>query len=98
MVTPAERITLAAKAAISEQYLYQALTGRRDLREGLAVHVEKVSGGAVKRWQLRLDWFKAWPELVGSPGVPSLASAQRRLKRRDEERREKALLRAVVEA
>ena len=35
------------------------------------VLVEKFSGGAVRRWDLRPDdWQAIWPELVGTKGAP----------------------------
>lgn len=66
-----ERIAIAAKAGISEQYLYQCLDGRRDMGVRLAVHVERSSNDRVRRWDLRQsDWWEQWPELVGSDGAP----------------------------
>lgn len=39
------------------------------------VAVEVASGGSVKRWDLRpSDWFKHWPELIGTKGAPKVAA------------------------
>lgn len=74
-----ERIALAAKAGVNEQYLYQCLSGRRDMRVKLAVHVVRCSGDRVKRWDLRQnDWWEQWPELIGSPGAPAVPRPRRR--------------------
>jgi len=38
--------------------------------------VERLSGGAVRRWQLRpADWHRIWPELIGAQGAPSIEPA-----------------------
>lgn len=74
---PAERIEIAAKAGIDEQYLYQCITGRRSMKPKLAVHVESSSGGRVRRWHVRMfDWHETWPDLVGTEGAPPIPTAQ----------------------
>lgn len=36
-----------------------------------ASRIEKVTKGAVKRWDLRPDdWYLIWPELIGAKGAP----------------------------
>lgn len=73
-----ERKRLAALAGIDEQYLYQCMTGRRDMEPLNAVRVEQSTGGAVRRWQVRIkDWWKAWPELIGAPGAPKVPTPKR---------------------
>lgn len=38
--------------------------------------IEKVSGGAVMRWDLRPnDWHHVWPELIGQKGAPKVPRA-----------------------
>ena len=40
-----------------------------------SVLIEKASSQSVMRWDLRpLDWHKHWPELIGKPGAPELAT------------------------
>ena len=35
--------------------------------------IERATGGAVKRWDLRPDdWHRIWPELVGKKGAPKV--------------------------
>ncbi len=63
-IDPTTRAKCALAAGINEQYLYQCLTGKRDMDAALAVHVEKTSDGALKRTQLRKDWRNVWPELA----------------------------------
>lgn len=78
-IPPAERAVIADRAEISDAYLYQCLSRRRDMRTRLALHVERVSGGRIKRWHLRRDWWEHWPELVGSKGAPAVPRRNRRL-------------------
>jgi DNA-binding transcriptional regulator YdaS (Cro superfamily) len=73
-ITPKERVEVAAQVGINEQYLYQCLTGKRDMDAVEAARVERESGGRVKRWHLRRDWASVWPELVGGEGAPGAAA------------------------
>jgi DNA-binding transcriptional regulator YdaS (Cro superfamily) len=35
--------------------------------------LETVTGGAVRRWEMRPDdWHKVWPELIGTDGAPAV--------------------------
>ena len=35
--------------------------------------IEHVTGGAVRRWDLRPDdWHRIWPELIGAAGAPDV--------------------------
>lgn len=37
-----------------------------------ATAIERATGGAVKRWDLRpKDWHLIWPELIGTEGAPA---------------------------
>jgi len=39
----------------------------------LAVDIERVSAGAVRRWDMRPDdWHRIWPELIGAEGAPEI--------------------------
>lgn len=76
-ITAAERQALAAQLGMHEQYLYQCLTGRKDMRTDEAVRVERDSGGRLRRWHLRTnDWWKHWPELIGTEGAPEVPAQQ----------------------
>lgn len=38
------------------------------------VAIERATGGAVRRWDLRPDdWHRIWPELIGVEGAPEIA-------------------------
>ena len=64
-ITPDERRQLAEKVGINEQYLYQCLTGRRDMSASEAVRVEMASDGRLTRQMLcQESWQSIWPELV----------------------------------
>lgn len=73
-VTPQERAEIAAAAKLNDQYIYQCLTGRREMSTAEAVEVERVSGGRIRRWELRTKtWHRHWPELIGTEGAPDVA-------------------------
>lgn len=63
-------------ADISEQYLYQCLTKRRDMDATEAVRVERATANRIRRWHLRRDWHMTWPELIGIDGAPEVPSAE----------------------
>jgi DNA-binding transcriptional regulator YdaS (Cro superfamily) len=64
-ITPDERRQLAEKVGINEQYLYQCLTGRREMSASEAVRVEQSSEGRLTRKMLcQHTWPGMWPELV----------------------------------
>ena len=49
----------------NEQYLYQLLTGRRDMNPAEARRLEEESGGELTRRMLcQKTWHRIWPELV----------------------------------
>ena len=63
--TPNERRALAEKLAVNEQYLYQCLTGRRDMGPTEARRVEVESGGVLTRQMIcQKTWQGIWPELA----------------------------------
>jgi len=64
-ITPEARKRLAATHGVSEQYLYQCLTGRRDMNPAEARRLEEASGGELTRAALCKKTFAAiWPELA----------------------------------
>jgi DNA-binding transcriptional regulator YdaS (Cro superfamily) len=70
-IPASERSAIAERVGINAQYLYQCLTGRRDMDPAQAVEVERQSKKAIRRWDLRRnDWWRVWPELVGAKGAP----------------------------
>ncbi|MDO9277147.1 MAG: hypothetical protein Q7U05_01110 [Polaromonas sp.] len=65
--TPNERRALAEKLAVNEQYLYQCLTGRRDMGPTEARRVEVESGGVLTRQMIcQKTWQGIWPELANT--------------------------------
>jgi len=69
-ITPEERRSWAEKAGINEQYLYQCLTGRRDMSAAEASRIEGISGGAITRKMIcQKTWQAIWPELVEAVAV-----------------------------
>ena len=64
-IPPDERRQLAEKVGINEQYLYQCLTGRREMSAWEAVRVEQASEGRLTRQMVcQGSWQSIWPELV----------------------------------
>ena len=64
-ITPEKRKMLAKKLRLSEQYLYQCLTGRRDMGPIEARRVESESEGVLTRQMLcQKTWRGIWPELA----------------------------------
>lgn len=72
-ITSQRRRELAAIAGISDAYLYQCLTGRRDMGPIEARRCADVTNGELKLWQLcQKTWFGIWPELIGTEGAPAV--------------------------
>lgn len=72
-ITPEQRGALAQELGIDPLYLYQLLTGRREMEPKAAVRLERLSGGRLRRWQLRAKtWHEVWPELIGAEGAPAI--------------------------
>ena len=72
-ITPKERVRFAEMAGVSEQYLYQCLTGRASMEAKEAARVERATERGLRRWHLRTkDWHEVWPELIDVEGRPPL--------------------------
>lgn len=64
-ISPETRRELAAKVGVHEQYLYQCLTGRRDMNPAEARRVEEETSGVLSRQMLcQKTWKGIWPELA----------------------------------
>ena len=64
-LTAQQRQELAERVGLNEQWLYQCLSGRRDMSPAEAIRVEAASGGAVTRQMLcQGTWAKIWPEVL----------------------------------
>lgn len=64
-ITPSERKAWADKLDVNEQYLYQCLTGVRNMNPEKARRIEVESGGALTRQMLCQEtWRGIWPELA----------------------------------
>ncbi len=59
------RQEIAAQMGLNEQYIYQCLTGRRNMKPIQASAIEKLTKGAITRKMVcRTTWQGIWPELV----------------------------------
>lgn len=75
--TTEQRNALAAELGIDPLYLYQLLTGRREMEPKAAVRLEARSGQRLRRWHLRAKtWHEVWPELIGADGAPPAPSTE----------------------
>lgn len=64
-ITSEQRREIAALVGVHEQYLYQCLTGRRDMSPTEARRIEDASGGTLTRQMLcQGTWKGIWPELA----------------------------------
>jgi hypothetical protein len=64
-ITANERRSLADQVGINEQYLYQCLTGRRDMSAPEAVRLEQETNGRLDRKMVcQGTWRLIWPELL----------------------------------
>jgi DNA-binding transcriptional regulator YdaS (Cro superfamily) len=66
-LTREDRKRIAAMTGIDEQYLYQCLTGRRDMNPERARKAETDTDGEVTRQMLcQRTYVGIWPELANS--------------------------------
>lgn len=62
---------LAVALGVSAQAVCFWRDGKRRLPVEKCSDIERATGGAVRRWDLRpADWHLIWPELVGTEGAP----------------------------
>lgn len=63
-ITAARRRQLADAHGVNEQYLYQCLSGRRDMGPAEAMRLETVTGGELSRAMLcQKTHLAIWPDL-----------------------------------
>lgn len=69
----AAREQFASRCETTRGHLQNVMYGVRPCASDLAVAIERESGGAVRRWDLRAaDWWKHWPELIEAEGAPAV--------------------------
>lgn len=72
-LTPEQREEFAKRCESTKGHLQNIMYGMKTCATDLAVHIDRESKGAVRRWELRpLDWHKHWPELIGVEGAPDV--------------------------
>jgi len=75
-LNPDDRKRLAALTGIDEQYLYQCLTGRRDMNPERARRAEVETKGELTRQMLcQKTYAGIWPELDAPKRTKSRATA-----------------------
>lgn len=74
-MTTDERDEFAKKCETTRGHLQNVMYGLKSCATDLAVHIDRESNGAVRRWELRPDdWHKHWPELIGIKDAPTIPS------------------------
>jgi DNA-binding transcriptional regulator YdaS (Cro superfamily) len=77
-ITAPERKRWAEQLGINEQYLYQCLSGRRDMDAAAAMKVERDTGGVLKRQMLCQASFRdIWPDLLPLPDASEREAEQK---------------------
>ncbi len=85
-ITTERRRQLAVKHKVNVQYLYQCLTGRRDMNPAEAMRVETESGKELTRQMLcQKTYAGIWPDLLKDDGrqKPTLPSTQSNVNAKD---------------
>lgn len=68
-ITAERRRELAEKHGVNEQYLYQCLTGRREMGPAEAMRLELATGGELSRRALcQKSHASIWPDLARAQG------------------------------
>jgi len=62
-MSPEEREDFAARCGTTWHFLRNVMYGQRTAGEKLCVAIERESGRAVTRQDMREDWREIWPEL-----------------------------------
>jgi DNA-binding transcriptional regulator YdaS (Cro superfamily) len=80
-ISPERRKALAAQLEMSDAYLYQCLTGWRDMNPARAREIEGLTNKEITRQMLcQKTWRGIWPELASehgdAPASPASASAE----------------------
>lgn len=76
---PAEVDAFAARCECSPGHLRNVMYGVKACAADLAVAIERESAGVVTRPELRDDWPRYWPELVGTPDATKATKPPRKL-------------------
>lgn len=64
---------VAAAFGVTVQAVCFWRDGSRRMPPEYMAWLERLSGGQVRRWEMRPDdWYRIWPELVGQPGAPAV--------------------------
>jgi DNA-binding transcriptional regulator YdaS (Cro superfamily) len=67
---------LAKRLGVKAPSVHEWASGRRSVPPARCVQIERVTGGAVMRWDLRDDWAEIWPELIGREGAPKAPASE----------------------
>ena len=67
-----ERAAFAASCETTPGHMRNAAYGTRSLSPETCVLAERASKGQLMRWDLRSDWRRIWPELIGAPCAPAI--------------------------
>jgi len=75
--TRGEAARVARDVGVHPVMVSQWASGRKEVPVDRSAPLERATGAAVRRWELRpTDWFVHWPELVGTEGAPEIPSEE----------------------
>lgn len=74
-MSPEEREAFAARCGTTWPFLRNVMYGQRTAGEKLCVAIERESGRAVTRQDMRDDWLEIWPELAEEARAPQQEAA-----------------------
>ncbi|BAP87276.1 uncharacterized protein E1O_01450 [Burkholderiales bacterium GJ-E10] len=66
-----EASRIAREVGVSPTMISQYAAGAKMPAPHTAASIERATGGAVMRWDLRDDWREIWPELASRPDAPT---------------------------
>lgn len=76
-ITTTRRKELAQLHSVNADYLYQCLTGRRDMKNAEAMRLETESKGELTRQMLcQKTYMDVWPDLKPKPKVEVTAAGE----------------------
>lgn len=74
-----EAARVARDLAVSAVVVSHWSSGRKRVPVERATDLERLTGGAVRRWHSRPeDWYRIWPELVDAEGAPPVPDEEAR--------------------
>ncbi len=69
-ITTKRRKELCRKHGLSDDYIYQCIAGKKQMKSKEAVRIERITSGEITRQMLRRDdYWLIWPDLPAPQGA-----------------------------